>query len=135
MLRYTKKGIYSRITKSLKVLNALISHFILKNKIEELGLVYNGNLDFTFDWLKNFFIKSLDYLASNIEEDWKSDKSLIVSNNGIYGIILILSDVLYHLKQKDIIEIKANNINTVVSEILTYIDPIINYIKTIDFEE
>ncbi len=108
---------------------------VSKNKIEELGLVYNGNLDYTFEWLKNFFIKSLDYLSNNVNEDWKSDKSLIVSNNGIYGIILILSDILFHLKQKNIIEIKANNVNVIVSEIQTYLDPIINYIRTIDFEE
>lgn len=108
---------------------------VTKTKIEELGLIYNGDLDFTFDWLKEFLIKSIDYLAINVEDEWKKDKSLILSNNGVYGIILILSDILYYLKKENIIEIKSSNINSIILELQTYLDPIINYIKNIESEE
>lgn len=108
---------------------------VTKSKIEELGLIYNGDLDFTFDWLKDFLTKSINYISDNLQDEWIKDKSLIMSNNGIYGIILILSDILSHLKKENIIEIKTNNINSIVLEIQTFLDPIINYIKHIDYEE
>ena len=108
---------------------------VSKNKIEELGLIYNGDLDFTFDRLKGYLTKGFDYLASNVIEDWNSKESVILTNNGVYGFILILSDILSHFQKKDVIDIKNPNINSIILESKTYIDPLIIFIKDISNDE
>lgn len=109
---------------------------ISKNKIEELGLIYNGDLDVSFDRLLDYLIRSIQYLASNIEEEWNNDiNPIIVTNNGIYGLILILSDILSHIKENDILDISSSNVKTIVSETETFLDPLIQYVKTIKPED
>lgn len=108
---------------------------VSRNKIEELGLIYNGDLDFTFDRLKEYLSKGFDYLSTNVQEDWNNKESVILTNNGVYGFILILSDILSHFQKKGIIEIKKSSINSIILESKTYIDPLITFIKDISNEE
>jgi DNA sulfur modification protein DndB len=108
---------------------------VSRNKIEELGLIYNGDLDFTFDRLKEYLTKGFDYLSSNVQEDWNNKESVILTNNGVYGFILILSDILSNYNKKEIIDIKKSNINSIILESKTFIDPLITFIKDISNDE
>jgi len=108
---------------------------VSRNKIEELGLIYNGDLDFTFERLKEYLTKGFDYLALNLEKDWNNKESVALTNNGVYGFILILSDILSHFEKKGVIEIKKSSINSIISASKTYIDPLITFIKDISNEE
>jgi DNA sulfur modification protein DndB len=108
---------------------------VSKSKIEELGLVYNGDLDYTCEWLNDFFSKSIYYFSSSLQEEWDSDNSIVLTNNSIYGLIIVLSDILVYLNENQVIDIKRTKINQIILEIQTYLDPIIIYFKTIKSED
>lgn len=105
---------------------------VTKTKIEELGTIYNGDLDYTYERLKHYLILGFDYISENVEEEWKKgDDGMLVINKGIYGIIMILGDILTHLKNSTITDIKKNSVKEIFNETKTYLDPIISYIKTL----
>lgn len=108
---------------------------VSKKKIEELGLIYNGDLEDTYNKLKELMIKCFEYLSKNLSKEWDEKDSLILSNNGTYGFILLISDILVHLKEKYRVEINKSSVSTVVLDIYNYIDPLIDFIKDISSEE
>lgn len=109
---------------------------VSKNKIEEIGLIYNGDLDFAYDKLKDYLTKGFDYLSSNIKDEWdKESEGVILINRGIYGFILLLSDILYYLNETKTIDSQKTTVNNILLEAKTYIDPIIIFIKDLNFEE
>ena len=109
---------------------------INKNKIEEFGLIYNGDLDAAFTKLKTYLLKALEYIKTNLEFEWINEKdSIILTNNGLYGTILILSDILFHLDQTKKINVRKSNSNAMYDESIKFIDPIINFLKNIPNEE
>jgi DNA sulfur modification protein DndB len=109
---------------------------VSKTKIEEIGQFYNGDLDYTYERLREYLTKGFDYLSTNIKEEWeKESDGVILINRGVYGFILLLSDILQHLDEEKIIDLKKNTINKIMLEAQTYIDPIINYIKDLNGEQ
>ncbi len=63
---------------------------VSKDKIERQSIFYKGNLDYTFDKLSKFILKSLDFLKDKLEIEWEKPDGIIVINKGIYAIIMIL---------------------------------------------
>lgn len=109
---------------------------VSKNKIEEIGLFYNGDLDLTYDRLKEFIVKGFEYLSENVEDEWKKETDgLILMNRGVYGFILLLSDIVHFLDEKKIIDSKKTPINKIISETKTYIDPVIHFIRDVSIEQ
>lgn len=109
---------------------------VSKSRIEEIGLFYNGDLDSTYDRLKDFIAKAFEYLSLNIEEEWKKEaEGLILMNRGVYGFILLLSDIVYFLDEQKIIDSKKTPINKIIAESKTYIDPIIHFIRDVTIEQ
>jgi len=109
---------------------------VSKNKIEEIGLIYNGDLDFAYDKLKEYLTKGFDYLSTNIKDEWeKESDGVILINRGIYGFILLLSDILFFLNDTKTIDSQKTAVNKILLEAKTYIDPIINFIKDLNIEE
>jgi len=109
---------------------------VSKNKIEEIGLIYNGDLDFAYDKLKEYLTKGFDYLSTNIKDEWeKESDGVILINRGIYGFILLLSDILFFLNDTKTIDSQKTTVNKILLEAKTYIDPIINFIKDLNVEE
>ena len=109
---------------------------VSKNRIDEIGLFYNGDLDLTYDRLKEFIAKGFEYLSENVEDEWKKDADgLILMNRGVYGFILLLSDIVHFLDEKKIIDSKKTPINKIISETKTYIDPVIHFIRDISVEQ
>jgi DNA sulfur modification protein DndB len=109
---------------------------VSKNKIEEIGLIYNGDLDFAYDKLKEYLTKGFDYLSTNIKDEWeKESDGVILINRGIYGFILLLSDILFFLNDTKTIDSQKTAVNKILLEAKTYIDPIINFIKDLNNEE
>jgi len=109
---------------------------VTKNRIDEIGLIYNGDLDQTFNKLKEYLSKSFYYLSSNINSEWeKESEGVILINRGIYGFILILSDILEYLEKTKNVDIKKLSASKLVTEAQNYIDPIINYIKDLNDDD
>lgn len=109
---------------------------VSKSRIEEIGLFYNGDLDLTYDRLKDFIAKGFEYLSVNIEEEWKKEaEGLILMNRGVYGFILLLSDIVCFLDEQKIIDSKKTPINKIIAETKTYIDPLIHFIRDVTIEQ
>jgi DNA sulfur modification protein DndB len=108
---------------------------INRNKIEDLGLIFTGDLDKAFDKLKNILIKFFDYLKENLENEWTNEKdSIVLSNNGIYGFLLLLSDIIKHIDENKFIDVRKSSPKLILSEVFTFIDPVIIYLKNINVE-
>lgn len=109
---------------------------VSKNKIEEIGLFYNGDIDSTYDRLKDLIAKGFEYLSLNIEAEWKKEsEGLILMNRGVYGFILLLSDIVHFLDDQKIIDSKKTPINKILAESKTYIDPVIHFIRDVTAEQ
>ncbi len=107
-----------------------------KIKIEELGLIYNGDIDSSYDRLKSYLVNGLQYLSENIVEEWENEKDgVILINRGIYAYILILSDIMLFLSENNIIDIKKESISKIVLEARNYIDPLIIFINSLSDED
>ena len=108
---------------------------INKNKIEELGLIYTGDLDAAFEKLKGILMKYFDYLKINLADEWVNEKeSIVLSNNGIYGLILILSDVLKHIEDDNVLDVRKSNPKLILDEVYTFIDPIVLFLKSLSHD-
>lgn len=108
---------------------------INKNKIEELGLIYTGDLDAAFEKLKGILMKYFDYLKINLADEWVNEKeSIVLSNNGIYGLILILSDVLKHIEDENVLDLRKSSPKLILDEVYTFIDPIVFFLKSLSHD-
>lgn len=106
---------------------------VTKSKIEVLGSFYNGDLEHTFQRLSSFLNEAFIYLSENNSDEWnKEGDGMLLINKGIYGFILILSDIVDFLGNNKNVDIQKTSIKQLFGETKTYIDPIINWIKKID---
>lgn len=106
---------------------------VTKNKIEELGTFYNGDIDDTYNRLSVFLNEAFTYISENSTEEWKKEgDGMLLINKGIFGLIMIFSDLIKFLNSKGIIDSQKNSIKAIISEVIPYLDPIINYINQLD---
>jgi DNA sulfur modification protein DndB len=106
---------------------------VTKSKIEELGSFYNGDLDHTYDRLRQYLNEGFKYISENTLAEWKKESGgMLLINKGIYGIILILSDLISHFNTNKKIDSQKDSIKKIFSEVQSYLDPIITYINKLD---
>lgn len=106
---------------------------VSKTKIEELGTFYFGDIDETYEKLCDFLCEGFKYFAENLDEEWrKGSDGILLINKGIYGITLILSDLVTFLNGKGTINSRKDSIKQIFSEVKSYLDPIILFIKGLD---
>lgn len=108
---------------------------VTKNRIEELGTVYNGNLDETYERLKKVLQSTFSYIAEGVPDEWeKGDAGMLAINKGIYGIIMVLGDILSHLAANQQIVIKKANLSQVIVGINSFLDALIVYLREMSTE-
>ena len=106
---------------------------VSKSKIEELGTFYFGDIDEAYERLSGFLSEGFKYVSDNLDEEWrKGNEGMLLINKGISGLILILSDLVFFLNNKNIIDSKKDSIKQIFSEVKNYLDPIIIYIRELD---
>lgn len=106
---------------------------VTKNKIEELGTFYNGDLESTFDRLSTFLNEGFSYISENNSEEWKKGgDGMLLINKGVSGLILIFSDIINHLNTFKIIESRKDTIKSIFAEVKPFLDPIINFVTSLD---
>lgn len=104
---------------------------VKKDKIEELGSFYQGNIDDAFTKLSTFLKLTFNYIKDCLDIVWDMPDSIIVMNKGIFGFIKLQSDIVDHLLNNNIIKI-TDGYNIIFEETKTYLDPAINFILSID---
>ena len=110
------------------------SHFlgkVTKNKIEELGIFYQGNIDEAYDKLTLYLTLCFDYIRDSIEEIWEEKDNIILINKGIYALVLIFSDLAaFVIDSKEITD--KSNPKQIFKEVQTYLDSVILFYKELD---
>lgn len=106
---------------------------VKKDKIEELGSFYHGNIDRAFCKLSNFLMYTFNYIKDCLGIVWDMPDSIVLMNKGIFGFIKLQSDIVDHLIAKGIVK-ASDSINVIFEESKTYLDPAINFILSIDDE-
>lgn len=107
---------------------------VTKTKIEELGSIYNGDLDDTYHRLRDYINAGLIYISENLEEEWKREDSMILINKGIYGLIMIMNDILLYLRDQLHIDIKKP-IKLLFHDVKPYLEALVNFIINLTEEE
>jgi len=106
---------------------------VTRNKIEELGTFYNGDLDSTYERLSTFLNEGFSYMSENNSEEWKKEgDGMLLINKGISGLIMIFSDIINYLNAAKIIESRKDSIKSVFAEVKPYLDPIVNFVNSLD---
>lgn len=109
---------------------------VTRNKIEELGSFYNGDLDSTYERLSTFLNEGFSYMSENNSEEWKKEgDGMLLINKGVSGLIMIFSDIINFLNSNKIIESRKDSIKSVFAEVKPYLDPIVNFVNSLDETE
>lgn len=106
---------------------------VTKNKIEELGIFYQGNIDTAYEKLISYLTLCFDYIKENLHEIWEEKDNIILINKGIYALILIFSDLADFVIKSDEITDKSNP-KQIFKEVTTYLDSIVYFFKDLDDE-
>ncbi|MDA9066435.1 DGQHR domain-containing protein [Flavobacteriales bacterium] len=104
---------------------------VSKNKIEETGTFYKGDLQDCFDKLSDYIIKCYKYLVENIKDEWSLGSDGIAGiNRGVTGYIMFLSSIVDHLNKEGICNNKTS-VNKLFEETKTFIDSVIHFYREI----
>jgi DNA sulfur modification protein DndB len=73
-----------------------------------------------------------------LQEEWskgESDNGFLSINAGVESLIRIFSDIIDHLVAKNVINAKKDSVYKIVDELKYYLDPLIDYFKTLTTDE
>lgn len=106
-----------------------------KNTFEEIGTIYNGNLDETHAKLTKFLSLGFSYVAECCEEEWKKgNDGMLAINKGVYGLIMVMGDVLRFLRDHLAIDVRKRKAKDLFDETKNYLDAVIAYLNGLDPE-
>lgn len=109
---------------------------VSESHVEELGTIYNGNLEQTFDKLSALLKLVFDYIAIGSEEEWKKgSEGMLAINKGIYGIIMITSDVIVHLNETGRITSRKQSAKEIFDEVKYFLDPVVTFLNELTSEQ
>lgn len=104
---------------------------VTKNKIEKIGIFYNGDLDDCFNKLSIFLKKTFNYIKDNIGKIWLDPENIILINKGIYAIIKLQSDIIDYLLKETLIDLNSSS-ETYFKKSIPYLDVIIKFFQNMD---
>ena len=134
---YITIGQENRILTPQSIINGLKKGKFLgkvkKDRIEELGLFYKGNINEAYENLLYYLKLNFEYLTGNLTDDFsKGKESFLFVNKGITAFIMLLSDILeltIDITKKDI---NKSNIKYHFNESTKYLDSLIRFVKNLD---
>lgn len=104
---------------------------VKKNEIEAKGRFYAGDLEKSCDRITDLLIRTFDYLKQHLEDLWETEGNILVLNKGIYGIIMILNDIINHLFEESLIS-DSTSTKKIHEKTTKYLDVLIHFYKGID---
>ena len=106
------------------------------NTISTDGSFDLGDNQNTCDLFYPFLEGCLKYIKANSTSEWNlGEKGILTINRGIQGIIRVINDIVNHLTVQNKINAKKDNINSIISEVEYYLNPLVNYFNVITDEE
>ncbi|UAY51282.1 DGQHR domain-containing protein [Ferruginibacter albus] len=107
---------------------------VKKFEIEKIGTFYAGDIEKAFTKITDLLIRTFDYIKNHLEELWEKENNIIVLNKGIYGIILILNDIINYLFEEKVIS-DITSTKQVHEETQVYLNTLIHFFKDISEEK
>lgn len=134
---YITIGQENRVLTPQSIINGLKKGKFLgrvkKDKIEELGLFYKGNINDAYDDLLIYLKLNFKYLTDNLVEDFsKGKESFLFVNKGITAFIMLLNDILELTIKVTNKDLNKNTIKYHYSESTKYLDSLIRFVKNLD---
>ena len=105
-----------------------------KSAIKMDGTFYRGNNDDTYKSLYPFIEGCFTHIKEGLPEEWEKGRALngfISIDAGIESMLRIFSDIVDHLVNKKLIQPKSDKTENLIQEASYYLDPLINYCKTL----
>lgn len=112
--------------------------FRKKNVIERDGTFDLGENQETCDLFYPFIEECLKYVMVNAEKEWgRGDREfgILTINRGIQALLRVINDIVNHLIAGNIIDPKRDKLEEYLPQIQFYLDPLINYINNMSFEQ
>jgi len=110
----------------------------IKTSIREDGTFYKGNNDNTYDILFPFLKDCFQYIKDGIPDEWQkgeTDDGFLSINAGIENLIRVFNDIIDYLVSIDKIKPKTDSTSAILSEVKYYLDPLIDYFKSLTQEQ
>jgi len=109
-----------------------------KNAIKVDGTFYKGNNNDTYDTLFPFIQGCFQYIKDKLPIEWakgETDDGFLAINAGIESLIRIFSDIVDHLTVREKIKPKSQKTEAILNETVYYLDPVINYLGNLTFDQ
>lgn len=118
--------------------SSFISKYNTSDKLEKRGYFDLDNNDKTFDNLYYYLHNCLLYIKENLGKEWNLDKdnhAIVVTNNGIGGIIRTINSITEHLIKLRAIDPLKDKPTFMVERAQQYLDSMIRFYENIDDEQ
>lgn len=115
-----------------------LSTFDKKNLITKSGTFDLGENQATCDHLYDFLERIFKYIKSNTTEEWDKgdfENGILTMNRGIQAIIRVINDIVNHLISTNNLSPQNENMEKMVKQVEFYIDPLIDYLNNLAYEE
>ncbi|MCP4581688.1 MAG: DGQHR domain-containing protein [candidate division Zixibacteria bacterium] len=102
------------------------------------GHLFIENYDKTLQRSIEFFNMCLEYIHINLKDQWdkgSGEGGFISMNNGICACFLIISELLDFIATKKGVNPKQARIDMLASEIEAYLEPIVDFVIDLNFEQ
>ena len=125
------------IQKALKKCDFL-SQFGRKNCITKDGTFDVGTNQATCDLLYPFLEECLRYVKDGSKEEWErgdEDDGMLTINRGIQAVIRVINDIVNMLIERKEIDPKTQKTESLINEVVFYLDPLNNYLNSLTQQE
>ena len=103
------------------------------NVIVEDGSFDLGDNQSTLDRFYPFLEGCLKLVKANCESEWLAgEQGILTINRGIQAVMRIIDDIVIHLVNQNKISSKTQNIEIILDEVEYYIEPLLNYLNSVD---
>lgn len=109
-----------------------------KVSIKADGTFYKGNNEETYNSLLKFLTGSFAYIKEQLYSEWikgEEGDGFLAINAGIESLIRIFSDIIDLLVKDGTVATKIDKADTIVEETKYYLDPLIDFLKSLPLEK
>jgi DNA sulfur modification protein DndB len=109
-----------------------------KSAIKSDGTFYKGNNDETYEKFFPFIKGCFSLIKENLSKEWnkgETEDGYLAINAGIESLIRVFSDIIDHLKEKNVINPKSDNNDKIIKKVEYYIDPLITFFSELSKEQ
>lgn len=109
-----------------------------KSEVRELGTLYRGSNEATFDVVTEFLGLCFLYVREGLPLQWSlgaAEGGFVFINNGVESLLRVFSDVVDHVVEASDLELLQMSPQVLFDDCIHYLDPLIEHLDGLDPEE